>query len=72
VNAFADLKYAVTTKSSTTESANADASQNNALIHSDGVKTFATASVLHQLLAAMMAHSGPITFVNVFANNQQT
>lgn len=68
--AFADLKFAVTTKSSTTMNADVDASQNNALMVSDGARTFATASVLNLHEAAATTDSGLTTFANVFVKSQ--
>lgn len=62
MNAFADLKFAVTTKSSTTRNAFADASQNNAHNHSTGVKSFAIASVLPKNVP--LDHSGLTTFAS--------
>ena len=63
MNAFADLKFAVTTKSLTTKSAFADANQNNAQILSTGVRSFAIASVLPK--NAMMENSLLTTFASV-------
>jgi len=69
--AFADLKFVVTTKSSTTRNADADASQNNALMVSDGARTFATASVLNLQKAAVPTNSGLTIFANVFVKSQK-
>lgn len=63
MNAFADLKFAVATKSSTTKNAFADASQNNAQMISTGVRSFAIASVLPKI--AKPENSLLITFASV-------